>query len=200
MTDTTRLSKRISWLLRHGANQTGLAMDAAGWASIDDVLQNLGISRSDLDRAVTENDKNRLQVDGVAIRACQGHSPAGTPVTLEALESSWTRVEPTVSLWHGTALDAIQDIARDGLSPRERTHVHLAAGPDSRVGKRHNIDLRLEISAHKLAEYQIPVFRALNGVFLARHIPAAAITDITAQSDSGRQNIDAIRRRFRLVH
>lgn len=182
MTDTTRLSKRVSWLLRHGAKQAGLAMDAAGWASIEDVLQNLQISRAGLDRAIKNNDKNRLQISGVAIRACQGHSPAGTPVTLEALEASWTRVEPSVPLWHGTTLNAIDDIAREGLSPRERTHVHLAASPDSRVGKRHNIDLLLEISTDQLAQHQIPVFRAPNGVHLVRHVPPAAITDITAQS------------------
>ena len=73
-------SKQLSWLLRHGAKESKLAMDAAGWARIDDVCAVLKISRADLDRAVKDNDKNRLVVREEFIRACQGHSFAGTPV------------------------------------------------------------------------------------------------------------------------
>ncbi len=52
--------------------------------------------------AVEHNDKQRLQVDGDRIRACQGHSLEGMPVTCEALENSWERVHPDHLLWHGT--------------------------------------------------------------------------------------------------
>jgi putative RNA 2'-phosphotransferase len=168
--DVVRISKKLSWLLRHGAGEKGLAMTPDGWAAIDDVLTQLGIDRPALDRAVELNDKNRLQVAGSLIRACQGHSLAGMPVTVEALESSWLRVYPTASLWHGTTPAAVPAIRRDGLRPGRRTHVHLAPSPDSRVGKRFTAAVLLRVDPADLV-----VFEAPNGVLLTRHVPPAAI-------------------------
>jgi putative RNA 2'-phosphotransferase len=120
-------------------------MDQAGWASVADVLRVTGITDTALARAVKEkNDKGRLQLDGDRLRACQGHSPANTPVTREALEASWTVVHPTGRLlWHGTRLSALPGIARGGLQAGDRTHVHLAETVDSRVGKRANVEVLL---------------------------------------------------------
>lgn len=168
--DVVRTSKRVSWLLRHGAGQRGLAMTADGWASIDDVLTELGIDRGTLDRAVERNDKNRLQVDGERIRACQGHSLEGMPVTREALENSWVRVHPEHPLWHGTTPAAVAAIRREGLRPGRRTHVHLAPSADSRVGKRFTAAVLLRIDPTGLV-----VFEAPNGVILTRHVPPDAI-------------------------
>jgi putative RNA 2'-phosphotransferase len=172
-----RDSRRLSWLLRHGARNANLTMDSAGWASVSDVLAVLGMTRDALDRAVVENDKGRLQLDGQRIRACQGHSTDGVPVQLEALEGSWERVEAT-TLWHGTSLNALRGIAQAGINAGTRTHVHLADHVDSKVGKRSNVDALLEIDATCLAATGIHVFRAPNGVLLARHVPATAITDV----------------------
>ncbi|MFC0627754.1 RNA 2'-phosphotransferase [Kribbella deserti] len=83
-----RHSKAISKLLRHTAGERGLAMTPDGWSSIDDVCALLCLTRQQLDEAVAQNDKKRLQVDGDRIRACQGHSRLHMPVTLEALEAS----------------------------------------------------------------------------------------------------------------
>ena len=170
MSDVVRTSKKLSWLLRHGAGEKGLAMSADGWAAIEDVLVQLAIDRETLDRAVERNDKNRLQVDGSLIRACQGHSLAGMPVTLQALENSWQRVHPTASLWHGTTPAAVPAIRRDGLRAGRRTHVHLAPSPDSHVGKRFTAAVLLRIDPTELV-----VFEAPNGVLLTRQVPPDAI-------------------------
>lgn len=63
--------KRLSWLLRHGANEAGLVMDEAGWAEIADVLEFSHMARDDLDEAVATNDKGRLQTEG-----SRGSAPA----------------------------------------------------------------------------------------------------------------------------
>ena len=89
----TRASHALSALLRHGAHEAKLAMDAAGWAAIDDVLRAAHLDRATLDTVVRENNKSRLEVRGERIRACQGHSLKNMPVTLEALEDSWA-VDP----------------------------------------------------------------------------------------------------------
>lgn len=158
----------MSRLLRHAAGERGLAMSADGWAAIADVQQLLGMERGDLDRAVEANDKQRLQVDGDRIRACQGHSLAGMPVTREALENSWERVYPDQLLWHGTTQGVVAVIQRDGLKPGRRTHVHLAADQRPRT----RVDVLLRVDPVNLA-----VYRAPNGVLLVREVPPDAIVD-----------------------
>lgn len=181
------VSKRLSWLLRHGANERGLVMDEAGWSEIDDVLRLLALSRAELDRAVSQNDKGRLVVAGSRIRACQGHSLEGMPVTREALEASWKLLYPGGPLWHGTRLGAIESIARQGIMPGQRSHVHLATGTDSHVGKRSYVDFLIEVSPARLKEAGIGIFLAPNGVVLARCVPTEAITSLRPTSKVGRQ-------------
>lgn len=157
-------------------------MDEAGWAEIADVLDVLDLSGVALDDAVETNDKRRLQVEGSRIRACQGHSLAGMPVTRDALESSWTPVEPTDSLWHGTTVAAAAGIAVHGIEPAARTHVHLAPSPASHVGKRASVEVLLEISPRRLAGLGVGIFQAPNGVLLVRQVPIEAIANVAPGS------------------
>lgn len=150
-------------------------MSAAGWAAITDVLRILELSRDRLDVAVRENDKQRLQVNGERIRACQGHSLEGMPVTREALENSWERVFPTELLWHGTNRAAMRAIEREVLRPGRRTHVHLAPAKDSPVGRRTRVEVLLGVDPGNLA-----VFRAPDGVLLTREVPPDAIVRVDA--------------------
>jgi putative RNA 2'-phosphotransferase len=171
----SRDSRVISKLLRHTAGERGLTMSADGWAEITDVLRVLGLTRERLDVAVRENDKQRLQVDGERIRACQGHSLAGMPVTREALENSWERVYPSDLLWHGTSREALPAIQREGLRAGRRTHVHLAPAKNSHVGRRTRVEVLLGVDCADLA-----VYRAPNGVLLTREVPADAIVRVDA--------------------
>jgi putative RNA 2'-phosphotransferase len=148
-------------------------MSTDGWATISDVLALLGLSRERLDVAVCENDKQRLQVAGDRMRACQGHSLAGMPVTREALENSWERVYPEDLLWHGTNRAALPAIRREGLRAGRRTHVHLAPSKDSPVGRRTSVEVLLGVDCADLA-----VYRAPNGVLLTREVPAGAIVRV----------------------
>ena len=174
---SVRLSRRLSWLLRHGATERGLAMDEAGWAAVADVLVAAGITRAELEQAVAENDKRRLQLDGERVRACQGHSLAGAPVTREALEASWEPFAGDGLLWHGTGRHALARIAEQGILPGARTHVHLAEATDSRVGKRAAVDVLVAVSPARLRDAGLPVFRAPNGVLLVRRVPPDCIVE-----------------------
>jgi putative RNA 2'-phosphotransferase len=150
-------------------------MTPDGWALIEDVCRLLKLDRTALATAVERNDKARLQVDGERIRACQGHSAEGMPVTREALENSWRRVQPVDELWHGTNRAALDSILREGLHAGRRTHVHLAPSPDSPVGRRSRVDVLLGIDPAKLGQ---PVFQAPNGVLLVRSVPPEAISQV----------------------
>jgi putative RNA 2'-phosphotransferase len=132
-----------------------------------------------LQRVIDTNNKRRfeLSADGSRIRAVQGHST--TQVSDEGMEDSWTPVDPQgLHFYHGTMRRNVPSILLNGIRPMERTHVHMAAEKNSSVGKRHNVDALIEVSGDKLAESGIPVFRAPNGVILAKTVPPSAITSV----------------------
>lgn len=193
-----KASKQLSWLLRHGAIESGLAMDAAGWAAIDDVLRATSLSRPELDAVVRLNNKSRLEVRGDRIRACQGHSREGVPVTLEALEASWERYEGPESAWHGTNLVAALAIAREGILPGARTHVHLAPATDSKVGKRAQVDVLLEVGVERLRAAGIGVFQSGNGVLLCRSVPPDCIVGLEPATVHGQRQEAMLRDAFGL--
>jgi putative RNA 2'-phosphotransferase len=110
---------------------------------------------------------------------------------VEALEQSWQPYDGGGPLWHGTALQALPKIAREGLHPMERTHVHLAAAPDSKVGKRARVDVLLRIELAPLAVHGVRVFASPNGVLLARWVPVEAIAKCVSASDRARERYGA---------
>ncbi len=80
-----KLSKALSYLLRHGAVEQGLKMDTAGYVKLDDVMKYLkqkkgykNIHVKDIQAVVDTNDKKRFEIKDeekhVYIRATQGHS------------------------------------------------------------------------------------------------------------------------------
>jgi putative RNA 2'-phosphotransferase len=169
------VSMQLSHLLRHGANDAGLAMDSAGWSSVTDVLRLLELTDVELSEAIETNTKNRLERNGDLLRACQGHSLAGTPVPLDGLEASWFVDDSNGDLWHGTTAEAAASIAKLGLLPGARTHVHLARARDARVGKRSNVDVVLQVSRRSLRALGITVWKAPTDVLLVRQVPPSCI-------------------------
>lgn len=186
-------SRHLSWLLRHGAVEAGLAMDAAGWAAIADVLARTGLTAEALAEAVRTNTKGRLQLDGDRVRACQGHSLVNTAVTRDALEASWRAHDGNTSLWHGTTRDAITAIATAGILPVARTHVHLADDPASTLGKRAAVAWLLEVDPVAMRAAGHAIFVAPNGVVLTRAVPPAFIVGARAMTHRAEAERDEVR-------
>lgn len=171
-------SKKLSWLLRHGAGEEGLPMDDAGWVPVEAVLRRLRMSRPTLEAVVAQNNKRRLQLEGDRVRCCQGHSLAGMPVTREGLERSWTLWRGG-TVWHGTRVDAVESILEQGILPIARTHVHLAPSTNSVVGKRAAVGVLMGVDPARLRAEGIEVYAAPNGVVLCRRVPPRCITRLT---------------------
>lgn len=191
-----RASHALSQLLRHSAGEAGLSMDAAGWAPVDDVLRRARMSRATLDVVVRTNNKQRIQVEGDRIRCCQGHSREGMPVTLEALEASWAEDLRTEPIWHGTNEEALESIARQGLLPGGRTHVHLAEETDSKVGKRAGVGVLLGVDPVRLRAQGLGLYRSPNGVLLARTVPPGCLVDLVAVSERAKKHETRLRALF----
>ncbi len=179
MTDTMKdSSKKLSWLLRHGAASVGIPIDAAGWVAIGDVLRHLRMTRSYLDALVADNAKRRYEIEGDRIRACQGHSLGVVGADPAVIEATWKVFTADAPIWHGTAIEALPSIAREGLRPQTRTHVHLAPSLESVVGKRAQVAVMLEVDPRRVRAEGVTVYEAPNGVILARRIPAGAIVGL----------------------
>ncbi|MFO7561180.1 MAG: RNA 2'-phosphotransferase [Enhygromyxa sp.] len=171
-------SKRLSWLLRHGASEVGLDMDEAGWVEVGAVLRAMNMSLGDLEWVVAGNDKRRLQLEAGRVRACQGHSLDNLAVTREGLEASWAVYADEAPVWHGTSVEAVPGIAREGIRAVARTHVHLAPSMTSKVGKRASVQVMLEVSPARVRAAGLELYGAPNGVVLAREIPASAVVGL----------------------
>ena len=170
--ERTRLSKRMSLVLRHRPGSVGLTLDEHGWVSVDDLLQALSrhgrpVTRPMLDEVVRLNDKRRFALDetGTRIRASQGHS---VEVDLQL-----TPVEPPPVLFHGTVARSLKAILDEGLRPMRRHHVHLSADrvTAGKVGARRGEPVILEIDAAAMASDGHVFLRSANGVWLTAAVP-----------------------------
>lgn len=167
-----RLSRRMSFALRHAPDQFNLVLDRAGWVPVDDLLAGLRITRADLDLVVAGNDKQRFAVERDAsgterIRANQGHS---IHVDLGLVPQ-----HPPRTLYHGTAAAALDSIRGAGLHRGRRHHVHLSADPDTayRVGaRRRGPVVVLTVDAAAMARDGYYFYRSANGVWLVDVVPA----------------------------
>jgi putative RNA 2'-phosphotransferase len=195
-----KLSHRMSWMLRHGAGELRLPMDAAGWVLVNDLLHHLHADSSELDEVVRHNNKARYELDGDYIRATQGHSLEGMPVTRKALERSWDVYAGDDTVWHGTNVNALVGISSEGIVPGRRSHVHLAAELDSTVGKRANVAVMLEISAKALRSRGYELFVSKNGVVLTRLVPPSCIRGLRAMTRTARKQEATLRRLLPAAH
>ena len=171
-TTLLRLSKTLSYLLRHKPEQFGLQLDAQGWCEVEALLaafaaQGTPLTRATLQEVVEKNDKQRFAFsdDGARIRASQGHSLA--------VELDYTPQLPPEQLFHGTADRFLPAILQEGLQKRQRHHVHLSADADTatRVGQRHGKPVVLVVEAGAMQAAGYVFFRSANGVWLTEEVP-----------------------------
>lgn len=167
------ISKFLSLILRHQPEKIGLALDAEGWALVDELIAcaaNHGtvLSSELLFEAVDKNSKKRFALDAsrTRIRANQGHS---IDVDLRL-----TPLEPPPILFHGTATRFVDSILREGLRPGSRQHVHLSATRETAiaVGARHGVPFVFEVDASAMHRDGCAFFRSENGVWLTARVPA----------------------------
>lgn len=166
-----RISKFLSLVLRHKPEAAKIELDTNGWVDITVLLnacRDVGtpITRDQFDEIVATNEKKRFTVKGNSVRAAQGHS---VNVNL-----GYKAVEPPEILYHGTAMQFVDAIKREGLKPQKRQHVHLSSNTEtaSSVGKRRGEAVILIVKAKEAHIAGISFYTADNGVWLADAIPS----------------------------
>jgi putative RNA 2'-phosphotransferase len=167
-----KLSKFLSFVLRHQPDAIGIKLDANGWVRIDELVEKCRargepLTRDVLEEIVTTSEKQRFSIseDGLRIRANQGHS---VEVDL-ALEPK----EPPEFLFHGTVARSIPSIRSKGLTRMQRHHVHLSSDQATAraVGMRRGKPVVLRIEAARMHREGCQFFLSDNGVWLTDSVP-----------------------------
>lgn len=169
-----KMSKYLSFVLRHKPDDIGLELDENGWASIDELIEKIvkyKISREVLNVIVETNDKQRFAIDSATnrIRANQGHS-------IE-VDLSLAAFEPPDYLLHGTAERFEQSILNKGLSKQKRHHVHLSESKSVAfaVGGRYGKPVLLKIDTKSMYSQGYQFYKTANNVWLVSEVPAKFI-------------------------
>ena len=172
--DYVKLSKEVSYALRHAPWEYELELDENGFVLIEQLLNSLNslneygrnVTREDLEYIIANSDKKRHEIVGDKIRALYGHS---VPNKIEKIPG----IPPDI-LYHGTAKRFVDSIMRDGLLPMKRQYVHLSVDTTmaTLVGKRRDSDpIILEIDAREALSDGIKFYIGNDKVWLCDKIP-----------------------------
>jgi putative RNA 2'-phosphotransferase len=170
MVPLDRLSRFLSFLLRHRPRDYPLGFDRQGFVSWSDLKEQVqarfpDATEEEIREVIASSDKQRFEMHGDKVRATYGHS---FPVDL-GVES----VEPPARLYHGTARDLAQMVLREGLKPRGRTYVHLSASLEEAlaVGQRRDPSPAILVVDARAAHASGIRFYASGPLYLAAEIP-----------------------------
>ncbi|KAL0488345.1 tRNA 2'-phosphotransferase [Acrasis kona] len=180
----TKLSKSLSYILRHGATKEGIKLSDDGYALLADILKKSNfknVTEEQVKDVVDTCSKQRYKLiertnpdtnqTALYIRANQGHSVA--VVKGDQLLKPITGVDQLpegTKMIHGTYSSKWDLIKKSGLSKMNRQHVHFACGErgDKEVisGMRNSCDVLIYIDIKKLLDDGIPLFLSDNNVLL----------------------------------
>jgi putative RNA 2'-phosphotransferase len=193
MHDTKHISKLISYWLRHNPEDGHLAIDDFGWVTIDDLLKALAIKGqiftfAEIEELSRSFDKVRWEfsTDSTCIRATHGHS-------IEVILDE-KAVEPPAVLYHGTSLNKIEAITKNGLLTMQRHFVHLSSEVDIAisVGKRHGQPILVEIDAKWLEEDGWIFYQTSDNVWLTKGIPAKYLSIKPWETVNDNEKVDLL--------
>ena len=168
-------SKYLSFLLRHKPEQANLKLDDYGWCLVEELLENLKITKSELDHIVEKNNKKRFRYnkDKTKIKANQGHS---IPI-----KDDFPQQVPPEILYHGTSVYNLTNIKSSGLKKMKRNHVHLSGDKETaivvgmRYAKHKSNLIILEIQAKLMNNKGYKFLLSDNNVWLIDHVPSIFI-------------------------
>lgn len=167
-----RLSKLLSYILRHNPGEAGIELDEQGWAPVDQLLTYINrngpvLNFELLKHIVDTNTKKRFSFnsDFTLIRASQGHSVN--------VDLGYEPTTPPDFLYHGTVAASIDSILKSGLAKKQRHHVHLSIDKQTanQVGSRRGKPVILTVKALAMQENGFSFYLSDNGVWLTDHVP-----------------------------
>lgn len=170
-----RLSRFLTFLLRHKPKDYPLAIDGEGFAPWQDVVDLVrqrfyDVTEPQMRALIAGGSKKRFEIRGDQVRATYGHS---FPVDLGGRFA-----EPPAQLYFGAARDLAQSMLRRGLEPRDRQYVHLSITADEAesVARRHDPAPSVLVIDAQAAYAEGVRFYESGPLFLVDKIPAKFLT------------------------
>lgn len=172
-TETIRISKFLSLVLRHHPEVVGIELDENGWTDVLNLIacmnkKGVAIDLPALKHVVATNAKKRFAFseDFHKIRASQGHSVV--------VDLAYPPQKPPEKLFHGTGQKSVAAILSTGLQKGQRHHVHLSSDVETaiKVGSRHGKPFVFEVLSGKMHQDGYVFYRSENGVWLTDSVPA----------------------------
>lgn len=166
-----KLSKLLSYLLRHKPEEANLILDERGSIDIDILIENLKlyqnviVSREEIIKLAEPTDKVRFEIEGNLIRALNGHS------SVKVIKEE---IMPPAILYHGTSFQNYYNfIKKDGIKAMSRQYIHLSIDKKTAiiVGLRHDKDIIiLDIDANQMYMDGIKFYQGNAETFLTDYI------------------------------
>lgn len=175
----TKLSVKLSYLLRHSTNPQYIDLDG-GWADTQGIIKALqkfdgSFNIDTLKKIVAEDKKGRYSFNDnhTKIRANQGHSIPDVIIEM-------SQPKPPEFLYHGTATKFLDSIMAEGLKPMNRQFVHISPDYETavKVGSRHGTPVVLEFRAKEFVDDGNSLFLSANGVWQAKLVPTKYLSII----------------------
>ncbi|XP_056646483.1 tRNA 2'-phosphotransferase 1 [Diorhabda sublineata] len=174
-TNDIRLSKTLSWLLRHGAVKEGLNIKSDGFISVVQLLEHKNLNGKynlvDIERVVETDSKKRFSLRNnkgvLEICANQGHSIN----IVDDLNLSIIDYKEDVNIIHGTYYRYWKFIKKQGLNRMKRNHIHFALGLPYDVtvtsGIRKDTEIFIYINLRLAISDNLKFYRSANNVILS---------------------------------
>ncbi len=170
--ELTKISKRISFVLRHHPEKIGLHLDKYGRANVSELIYKYNhhykpvLNLKLIHKIINNSNKQRYLIEGEMIRALYGHS---IPVKLLTPSK-----KPPYYLYHGTTHKAARLIILDGLKKMNRDFVHLSQNKKEAllVGKRRDTrPIIFQVLANKAFREGLIFYPTKSGIWLIDHVP-----------------------------
>ena len=173
-----RLSKEVSYALRHHPEEYELEMDKNGFVELELLLLSINeenryereVTKDDILHIIRTSDKKRFEINGNQIRALYGH-------TID-MKIQKEECMPPITLFHGTAHRFLDSIQKEGLKSMRRQYVHLSADISmaKQVGSRKDRHpIILKIDANQAYLDGIKFYKGNDRVWLCEALPSKYI-------------------------
>jgi putative RNA 2'-phosphotransferase len=177
--ELNHLGRIMAGILRHFPDRFGLEMDEHGWVDLESMVEAIQRKRDRFHwlsprhvRAVVQTDpKGRYETEDDRIRATYAHS----------LELEWDFPTEGIpeSLYYPVSEEELDLVLDRGLSPRDRSLVHLSETYESAVSaglRRVENPIILEVAAQKAHEDGNTIWNAAKTVYTTEAVPADYIS------------------------
>jgi putative RNA 2'-phosphotransferase len=171
--ENKRISKFLSFVLRHHPELIGIELDGNGWTDVSLLIQKSGKTEPALDfemlkYIVDTNAKKRFSFNDQLdkIRANQGHSVE--------VDLGYTPKPPPDVLYHVTGPLFLDIKKRSGMYKKSSHHFNLSHNKETaiNVGQRHGKPFVFEVLSGQMYRDNYEFFLSDNEVWLTDHVPA----------------------------